>query len=104
MDFSIRKKSLLVLAIVWIIITFYLINSSYAKYLTDLHANTNISVSTWNLTVNTLNIQEEDDITEKLQLTFPGNEYALEDVIVPGVSRILWIKYRLFKNKCPFLC
>lgn len=81
-----KKKAFFMLACVWFIVTFSIIQTTYAKYVTNLAANANISISYWNLVVNTIDIIENSDISEKMEVVLPGNTYALENVIVPGAT------------------
>lgn len=79
-----KKKAFLMLACVWFIITFSVIQTTYAKYVTNLNANANISISYWNILVNSQNITENSDISAVMSVVLPGNEYAKSDVLVPG--------------------
>ena len=79
-----KKKAFLMLACVWFIITFSVIQTTYAKYVTNLNANANISISYWNILVNNQNINENSDISAVMSVVLPGNEYAKSDVLVPG--------------------
>lgn len=84
MKTSFSKKSFFILTIVWVIITFNLIKTTYAKYVTNLDASTNVSISCWNISVNTTDILENSDISNVLTLNLLENQYAKNDVIVPG--------------------
>lgn len=79
-----KKKAFLMMACVWFIITFSVIQTTYAKYVTNLNANANISISYWNILVNNQNITENSDISAVMSVVLPGNEYAKKDVLVPG--------------------
>lgn len=81
---SFSKKSFLILTIIWLIITFNLIKITYAKYVTDLDTATNISISSWNISVNNQDLLESNDISNVLKLELLENQYAKDDVIVPG--------------------
>lgn len=81
-----KKKAFLMLACVWFIVTFSVIQTTYAKYVTNLAANANISISYWNLVVNTQDIIENSDFSANMKAVLPGNTYALENVIVPGAT------------------
>ena len=78
------KKTLIILAILWIIILAFIIQYTYAKYLSDITTNTSIGIATWDLSLNNTNVIEESDFSEYLTLTFPGNEYYNADCVVPG--------------------
>lgn len=79
-----KKKAFLMMACIWFIITFSVIQTTYAKYVTNLNANANISISYWNILVNNQNITENSDISAVMSVVLPGNEYAKKDVLVPG--------------------
>ena len=79
-----KKKAFLMMACIWFIITFSVIQTTYAKYVTNLNANANISISYWNILVNNQNINENSDISAVMSVVLPGNEYAKSDVLVPG--------------------
>lgn len=79
-----KKKAFLILACVWFIITFTVIQSTYAKYVTNLNTNANISISYWNILVNNQNILDNSDISGNMSAVLPGSLYAKSDVIVPG--------------------
>lgn len=84
MNVSVHRKSFIILAIIWIIMTFYLIRITYAKYVTNLDTNTNVLISSWNISVNEQNILEKSDISNVLSLNVLENQYAKDDVVVPG--------------------
>ncbi len=79
-----HKKALLVLLLVWLVVTFALIRATYAKYITSLGANADITLSSWKLSVNDIDILEQKEFTENFKLVFPESEYSVEGVIVPG--------------------
>jgi hypothetical protein len=79
-----KKKAFLLLACIWFIITFTVIQTTYAKYVTNLDANTNISISYWNILVNDQDIIENSDISGSMVSVLTGNDYTKENVIVPG--------------------
>ncbi|MBR6034188.1 MAG: hypothetical protein IKP28_05610 [Clostridia bacterium] len=79
-----RKRIIFIIACFWIIISFLLIRATYSKYLTSFNAGTNIDISVWNIVLNDQNIIRDSDFTENLTLEFPGDDYYIEDYIVPG--------------------
>lgn len=79
-----KKKAFLLLACVWFIITFTVIQTTYAKYVTNLNANANIAISYWNILVNDQNISDNPDISAVMTAVLPGSEYSKSDVLVPG--------------------
>ena len=79
-----KKKAFLLLACIWLIISLSVVQTTYAKYVTNLDANANIAISYWNILVNNQNIAENPDISATMTAVFPGNEFMKNDVIVPG--------------------
>ena len=84
-----KKRILLILACFWLIISFLIIKSTYAKYLSTINSNANISISAWRIKLNTQDVMQNADFTQNMNLIFPGNDYYLEDTIVPGALRLL---------------
>lgn len=81
-----KKKAFLLLACIWFIISFSVVQTTYAKYVTNLDANANISISYWNILVNNQSIIENSDISATMTAVFPGDEFMESDVIVPGAT------------------
>ena len=79
-----KKNAFLLLACIWLIISLSVVQTTYAKYVTNLDANANIAISYWNILVNNQNIAENPDISATMTAVFPGNEFMKNDVIVPG--------------------
>ena len=79
-----KKKILLILALLWFIISFLIIRITYAKYLSSIDSNANIGISAWKIKLNTQDVLQNNDFSQNLELKFPGNEYYSEDTIVPG--------------------
>ena len=79
-----KKKAFLLLACIWLIISLSVVQTTYAKYVTNLDANANIAISYSNILVNNQNIAENPDISATMTAVFPGNEFMKNDVIVPG--------------------
>lgn len=96
------KKAFLLLACIWFIITFSIIQTTYAKYVTNLNANTNISISYWNILVNEQDIVENSDISGSMSCVFPGSTYAKSDVIVPGATGYFDLNIDSSKVSVPF--
>ena len=83
-----KKKVLFVLACLWLIISFLIIKSTYAKYLSTIDSNANISISAWRIKLNTQDIMANSNFTQNMNLIFPGNDYYVANTIVPGALRI----------------
>lgn len=79
-----KKKAFLLLACIWLIISLSVVQTTYAKYVTNLDANANIAISYWNILVNNQNIAENPDISATMTPVFSGNDFMKSDVIVPG--------------------
>lgn len=83
-----KKKVLFILACFWLIISFLIIKSTYAKYLSTINSNANISISAWRIKLNTQDIMTNSNFTQNINLIFPGDNYYVADNIVPGALRI----------------
>ncbi len=83
-----KKKVLFILACFWLIISFLIIKSTYAKYLSTINSNANISISAWRIKLNTQDIMTNSNFTQNMNLIFPGDNYYVADNIVPGALRI----------------
>lgn len=81
-----KKKAFLLLACVWFIISFSVIQTTYAKYVTNLNANANIAISYWNIIVNKQDIVENSDLSGFMTAVIPSSTYAKKGVIVPGAT------------------
>ena len=83
-----KKKILLILALLWFIISFLIIRITYAKYLSSINSNTSVGISAWKIKLNTQDITNNSNFSQNVALTFPGNNYYIQDVIVPGAMRL----------------
>ena len=97
-----KKKAFLMLACIWFIISFSVIQTTYAKYVTNLDANANITISYWNIIVNDIDISNQTDISEKLTSVLPGSDYAKPNVIVPGATGYFNLNIDSSKVTVPF--
>lgn len=99
-----KKKAFLLLACVWFIITFSVIQTTYAKYVTNLNANANIAISYWNILVHNQDIIENSDISQVMAevLTLSGNDYTKAGVVVPGTTGYLDLDIDSSKVTVPF--
>lgn len=80
------KRIILMLAGIWILITFMVIQTTYAKYVTILPTNANVDISSWNLILNNQNITNEANFSENLNLIFPATQYHSDGALVPGAT------------------
>ncbi len=81
-----RKIILFTIAFLWLCISIYVIQITYAKYLTTLHGTTNVALSVWSIKVNNIDITQGGTFTDSISPTFPGNEFITPGVIVPGAT------------------
>ena len=83
-----KKKVLLLNALVWLVVSFLIIRVTYAKYLSVLDSNADIDISGWKIVLNTQDITQNSNFSQNLNLVFPGDNYYVQNVIVPGAMRI----------------
>lgn len=83
-----KKRVLLILALLWFIISFLVIKVTYAKYLSSIDSNASIGISAWKIKLNNQDVIQNSDFSNNLELIFPGDDYYKEDTIVPGALRI----------------
>lgn len=79
-----KKRVLFILACFWIIISFLLIRTTYAKYLTSVDASADVGIAIWNVVINNQDILTSSNFSTNLSLEVPGTDYYIEDYIVPG--------------------
>ncbi len=79
-----KKRVFVILALFWILISFLIIKSTYAKYLTVVDASTNVGIASWNIILNTQDVISNSNFSENLTLTFPETTYKIADCVVPG--------------------
>lgn len=78
-----KKRVIFIIACLWVCICFFLIQSTYAKYLTTFDASANVGIAYWNIILNNQNIVKNSDFSANLSLVFPEETYHIADVIVP---------------------
>ena len=81
-----KKKYLLILALIWCILSFLIIVSTYSKYISTLNADANIGISTWTILVNNQDISQNSDFSQTLSLKVDEDDYYIEDALVPGAT------------------
>ena len=79
-----KKKIVLFLACLWFIISFLIIQSTYAKYVTSVNGSTNVEISSWKMLVNNQDIMNNSNFSQTLSLTVEENAYHIANYIVPG--------------------
>lgn len=91
------------MACVWFIISFSVIQTTYAKYVTNLDANTNIAISYWDIVVNNKNITNpSEDLSGLMTATIPETDYVKDGVIVPGATGYFDLNIDASKVNIPF--
>ena len=81
-----KKKFIMILAIIWFCISFLIISSTFAKYLTSIGSNTNVSIATWKISINNQDVINSNDFSSVVSLTFPETQYYLGNCIVPTAT------------------
>lgn len=81
-----KKRVILLLACLWAIIAFLVIQSTYAKYVTSVNGSTNIGIASWNMLVNNQDILANSDFSQTLSLTFPEETYHIAGYVVPDAT------------------
>lgn len=85
MKYKVNKKILFfVLALLFLILTIFLIRTTYARYITSLTAKSYVEMGSWLIRVNNQNIMQTSDISEWVVPVFNSNpEYIAEGKISP---------------------
>lgn len=60
-----------------------LIQSTYAKYVTSATGDASITIARWNILVNTQDVVQNSNFSDKIVPIFEGNENISENVIAP---------------------
>ena len=66
-----------------VIFTIVVIVQTYARYVTTVSGNTNMTIARWNIVVNTVSIRSGMDLSNVIVPVFPGNENIAENVLAP---------------------
>ena len=78
-----KRNHKIIIALCSLLIFITLIQESYAKYLTSANANTSIAIARWNVLVNTRDVVNNSDFSNKITPIFPGNTHTSQDIIAP---------------------
>ena len=81
-----KKKILLIIFVLWLCLSVYIIQVTYAKYLTSFDSTTAVKVTGWSIKVNGVDVAQNETFTESIVPTFPGSEYIKSDSFVPRCS------------------
>lgn len=77
---------LLSIAVALIIATLFILNDTYAKYLSKAKALGQMSIAKWNIKVNDIDIRSNTDISQTIQSVLPGNEYIRANILAPTAT------------------
>lgn len=77
---------LLSIAVGLIIATLFILNDTYAKYLSKAKALGQMSIAKWNIKVNDIDIRSNTDISQTIQPVLPGNEYIRANILAPTAT------------------
>ena len=82
------KKVWLLIGLIMLIFTLYEIADSYAKYVSNATATAEKQAGAWVIKINDTNIATANTVTNFTidSLTYPSNEYVLENKIAPSSS------------------
>ena len=77
------KKSILILALISLLLSIITINTTYAKYQSNVDAEADIKVARWHILVNNWDIKNNNTAKNTITPTFTGSEHIKEGVIAP---------------------
>lgn len=77
-------KGIRILLIISILITTFLIKSTYSRYYEEINTNYDININRWNIKLNNSEIQNTKELTKILQPNFIHNDNIKDNIIVPG--------------------
>ena len=78
-----RKYFIYTLAFISLILCFFFIQESYAKYVSSTRENTEITVARWRILVNNNDIRNNSTTGASIVPVFPGNEHIAGGIIAP---------------------
>ena len=81
-----KKKVKAFIAIIALFYCVTLIQSTYAKYVSGLDANTNLAIARWKILLNDVDITTESSFTGEITPVLNGTTYVNEGVIAPAAS------------------
>jgi len=83
---KLNKKVKAFIAIIALFYCVTLIQSTYAKYVSGLDANTNLAIARWKIMLNDVDITTESSFTGEISPVLNGSNYVNEGVIAPAAS------------------
>ena len=81
-----RKKILLLSALFFLVVCFYFMQETYAKYVTTSEGKINAKIARWNINVNETDIKNNASLTQDIIPTFEKSENIAENVIAPTIK------------------
>ncbi len=82
----VNKKLIMLLAIISLFVCISLIQSTYAKYVTNTSANASLTIARWSILVNTQDVVQNSDFSEVITPVFAGTTNIKEGVIAPTAN------------------
>ena len=80
---KINRRVKIFIALLSLLYLITLVQDTYAKYTSSANANTNITISRWNILVNDHDIKNNSNFTNTIKPTFEENENIASGVIAP---------------------
>ena len=80
---KINRRVKIFIALLSLLYLITLVQDTYAKYTSSANANTNITISRWNILVNDQDIKNNSNFTNTIKPTFEENENIASGVIAP---------------------
>ncbi len=81
-----RKKILLFSALFFLVVCFYFMQETYAKYITTSEGKINAKIARWNIKVNETDIKNNASLAQYIIPTFEKSENIAENVIAPTIK------------------
>ena len=97
------KLCFFLLTILFFILTMFLINTTFARYITSLTTTSTVEMGKWLILVNEQNIMENSNLSEHIIPVFNSNPtYIAEDKIVPTSTGYVEININYEEVTVPF--
>lgn len=80
---KVNRRVKIFIALLSLLYLITLVQDTYAKYTSSANANTNITISRWNILVNDQDIKNSSNFTNTIKPTFEENENIASGVIAP---------------------
>lgn len=81
-----KKKILLFSALFFLVVCFYFMQETYAKYITTSEGKINAKIARWNIKVNETDIKNNTSLAQDIIPTFEKSENIAENVIAPTIK------------------